>query len=107
MNAREGRITAKEGDKTPRSHVGKTYNSNFPTIQVSHGQFEPIQELRYQKCTYVDRDDTVVDFFNYAYATLVSGRYHIDRYSLKIPFGMFTKSKENGNVVLGWYEKKG
>jgi hypothetical protein len=78
---------------------GKTRH-NFTTIQVRHGEYVSVDELRYLDCPFVNNE--VVDL---SYSTM-----HVDHpikgYSLKVPYGMVSKSNENGNALLMWYEKK-
>ena len=104
LKASKGDILAEKGKKMSRIYKGKTYY-NFPKIQVSHGQFKSVEDLHYLEC-HGDRDDAIAHL-TYGTLSQVCYRYQVDGYRLKIPFGMFTKSEENGNVLLAWYERKG
>ncbi len=99
IRAKRGDITANEGDLMCRSYEGKTHHK-FTTIQVRHGEYVSVDELRYLDCPFVNNE--VVDL---SYSTM-----HVDHpikgYSLKVPYGMVSKSNENGNALLMWYEKK-
>jgi hypothetical protein len=101
VRADQDGIIAGFGKPLLRAWRGKT-SHNFPRIQESHGQYKEVVKLRYKKCPL--GDNVVVE--DYAYTSFLSSRIKIKGYRIRIPYGMFSMKKENGNAILCWYEKK-
>jgi hypothetical protein len=59
-----------------------------------------VDELHYLECQFGSNE--VVDSTNNS----MGSHFSLKGYSLKVAYGMMSKSKENGNAILMWYMKK-